>query len=55
MRHFVCARALDIYVDLVKKTLGANSKDFDFKSSRLWFEKLRKEVEFTVYLDTERR
>ena len=31
---FICEKALDIYGDLVKKTLGANSKEFDFKASR---------------------
>ena len=47
---FICHRALDIYDDLVKKSLGANSKDFDFKGSRGWFVKHKKEVEFTVTL-----
>ena len=32
----------DTYDDLVKKTLGANSKNFDIKASRGWFEKLTK-------------
>ena len=36
---FICEKTLDIYSDLVKKTHGANSKDFDFKASRGWFEK----------------
>ena len=52
---FICKKALDIYGDLVKKTLGANSKDFDFKASRRWFIKFNKEVDFTVYLDMERQ
>ena len=30
---FICEKALDIDGDLVKKTLGENSKDFDFKAS----------------------
>ena len=50
----ICEKALDIYGDLVMKTLGANSKNFDFKSSRGWLKKSKKEVEFTVYLDMER-
>ena len=54
-KAFICENALDIYGDLVKKTLCASSKDFDIKSSRVWFKCLRKEVEFTVYLDMERR
>ena len=33
-KAFICEKALDIYGDLVKKILGANSKDFDFKASR---------------------
>ena len=33
---------LDIYVDLAKKTLDANSKDLDLKASNGWFEKLKK-------------
>ena len=36
---FICQKALDIYDDLVKKAIGANSKDFDFKANRGWFEK----------------
>ena len=31
---FTCGRAKDIYGDVVKKTIGANSIDFDFKASR---------------------
>ena len=34
---FICEKALDIYGDLAKKTLSANSKDFDFKAIRGWF------------------
>ena len=52
---FICKKTLDIYGDLVKKTLCTNFKDFDFKASRGWFERLKKEVEFTVHLDMERR
>ena len=55
MKHLSVEKALDTYGNLVKKTLGANSKDFDFKASRRWFEKYKKEVEFTVYLDMARR
>ena len=33
---FISEKALDIYCDLIKKTFGANSKDFDFKASRGW-------------------
>ena len=33
---FISEEALDIHDDLVKKTLCANSKDFDFKASRGW-------------------
>ena len=37
-----------------RKALAANSKDLDFKASKGWLKKLRKEeVEFTVYLDKE--
>ena len=36
---FICEKALDIYGDLVKKTFGANHKDFDFKANREWFDK----------------
>ena len=50
----VCEKALDIYGDQVKKTPGSNSKDFDLKAGRGWFEKLKKEVEFTMYIDMER-
>ena len=39
---FIYEKALDIYGDLVKKTLGANSKDLDFKASGGWFEKFKK-------------
>ena len=39
---FICEKALDIYGDLVKKTLGAISKDFGFKARRGWYKKLRK-------------
>ena len=39
---FICEKALDIYGDLVKKTVGANSNYFDFRASRGWFEKLKK-------------
>ena len=39
----ICEKAIDIYGDLVKKTLGANSKDFNFKASREWFEIKKKE------------
>ena len=35
---FICEEGLDIYDDLIKKTLGANSNDFDFKASIGWFE-----------------
>ena len=52
---FTCENALDIYGDLVKKNIVANSNDFGFKASRGWLEKLRKEVEFKVYLGIERR
>ena len=52
---FICEKALDIYGELVKKTLGANSKDFDFKASRRWFEKLKQDAEFTEYLNMEMR
>ena len=52
---FICEKALDIHSDIVKKILGANSKDFDFKVGRGWLKKDKKEVEFTVYLDMERR
>ena len=31
---FICEKAPDIYSDLVRKALGANSKDFGFKASR---------------------
>ena len=31
---FISEKAQSIYGDLVKKSLGANSKDFDFKGSR---------------------
>ena len=37
---FICEKAQYIYGDLVKKTIGAYSKDFDFKASREWFKKL---------------
>ena len=36
---FICDKAIDVHSNLVKKTLVANSKDFDFKASRGWFEK----------------
>ena len=52
---FFCEKELAIYGDLFKKTLGANSKDFDFKASRGWYRKYGNKVEFTVYLDMERR
>ena len=39
---FICEKTLDIYGDLVKKTLNVNSKDFDFNVSRSWFEKSKK-------------
>ena len=39
---FHCEKALDVYGDLVKKTLVANCKDFDLKASRGWFEKINK-------------
>ena len=39
---FICEKALDIYGDLVKKTLCANYKDFYFKVSKGWFEKVLK-------------
>ena len=39
---FICEKALDIYRDQAKKTLGANSKDFDCKVCIGWFEELRK-------------
>ena len=48
MKHLYCEKALDIYGDLVKKTLVANSKDFYFKASRGWLEKSKKRVEFTM-------
>ena len=35
---FICENALDFYGDLVKKTFGANSKDFEFKASKGWLE-----------------
>ena len=38
----VCEKALEIYGDLIKKTLGANFKEFDFKPGRGWFEKVKK-------------
>ena len=44
-----------IHDDLAKKILGANSKDFYFKASRGWIEKFKKEVEFTVFINMERR
>ena len=52
---FIFEKALDIYGDLVMKTLGANSKDFDFKVSRGWFKRFRKEMEFAVYIDMDRQ
>ena len=51
---FICEKALDIYDDQAKKTPGTNSKDFDLKASRGWLKKLRKEVQFIVYIDMER-
>ena len=36
---FICEKALDIFGDLIKKTLGANIKDFDVRASREWLEK----------------
>ena len=30
----ICVNALDIHGDLVRKNLGANNKDFEFKASR---------------------
>ena len=36
---FICEKALDTYGFIVKKTLSADSKNFDFKASRGWFEK----------------
>ena len=47
---FICEKAQDIYGDLVRKTIGANSKHLDIKVDRRWFEKCKKEMEFTVYL-----
>ena len=35
----ICEKAQEMHGDLVKKFLGANSKDFDFKVSSGWFEK----------------
>ena len=35
---FICEEAQDIYGAEIMKTLGANSKDFDFKTSRRWLE-----------------
>ena len=32
---------LDIYGGLDKKTLGANSKNFDLRASRGWFESIK--------------
>ena len=34
---FICEKALDIYDYLVKKILGATSKDFDLKANMPWF------------------
>ena len=45
---FICEKTLDIYCCIVKKTLGTNSKDFDFKESRRWLKKSIKEVKFSV-------
>ena len=39
---FICEKALDIYGDIVRKTIGANSNDFDFKAIRGWFKKFLK-------------
>ena len=37
MKHLFAEIALDIYGDLVKKSVVANSKEFDFKASSGWF------------------
>ena len=55
MKHLSVEKALDICGNLVKKTRGTNSKDFDFKASRGWLKKRKKQVEFTVYIDMARR
>ena len=49
----ICKKALDIYGVLVKKTLGANLITLTSKQAEDGFKSLRKEVEFTVYLDME--
>ena len=41
---FIYEKALDIYGDLVKKTLGANSNDFKFNTSRGCFKKFIKKI-----------
>ena len=36
---FISKKALDVNGDLVKKSLGTHSKDFDFEARRGWFKK----------------
>ena len=46
---FICENALDIYGDLVKKILGANSKDLTSKQAEDASKSFLNEVQFTMY------
>ena len=52
---FICEKALSIYADPAKKTLGANSNDLISYQADRGSKSLKKEVELTVCLDLERR